>query len=89
MPTFIFGPISRGINHLRIRVTSLSHTETIRMPKRPARGDVSLAFSAATGGFRELSVIQRYRTVTCCPRVACAILMTSRTAARLYAPVTC
>ena len=31
MPTFIFGPISRGINHLRIRVTSLSHTETIRM----------------------------------------------------------
>lgn len=53
------------------------------------RGRVSPHFSAAESGFRELSVIRRYRTVTCCMRVVCAILMTPHNAARLYAPVTC
>lgn len=46
--------------------------------QQPARGDVSLPFSAAESGFRELLVIRGYQTVTCCPRLACAILRASR-----------
>jgi hypothetical protein len=84
----IFRAIPRDINHLRIRVPRLWHTDTIRMPTRPARGVVSPLFSAAKGGFRELLVIRGYRTVTCCEIEACAVFRGSINAARLYAPVT-
>lgn len=69
----ILGAIPCGINHLRIRVTGTLHTETSRVPKCPARGDVSPHFSAAIGGFFALSVIRSYTAVTCCTREACAI----------------
>jgi len=55
----------------------------------PLGGDASPLFSAPESGFRDLSVIRGYRTVTCCEIEACAILSASRFAARLYAPATC
>jgi hypothetical protein len=53
---------SRTINHLRIRVPGLLHTETIRMTKCPARSDVSPTFQppkAASGNLRLYAVTGR------------------------------